>query len=227
MKAYWLLILGIVGVLLSAGSVFAADPGGAAVSDLLDLGEMPTVSYSNVSVEAGNITQANLDTNVSTFRWAAVLGNVTGNIILGDDDNNHLYIWTALGYVVYASEAATPTWGGTEGATQVEVVTAYTHLATDADADSYNNTFTNSGILPTNILTITGGNYASTYDETGVEFWNTYSLYDGTNVIFAAEVDEDKESYKNTVVDYQMIVPEDGSNEDTDVTTYNLWVELI
>ena len=34
-------------------------------------------------------------------------------------------------------------------------------------------------------------------------------------------------SYSGTTVDYQMIIPEDGTAGNTTVSSYNLWVELV
>ncbi len=206
----------------------AVDPGGATVVSEENLGAMPEIAPGNVTAIAGNVTRANLNANVSTYRWAAVIGNVTGNIILGDQDNYHMYTWTGTGRVVYCSESDDPDWSNLAEATEANVTDYYTHLADASDADSYSNTFGGTDTLDSGIFDSLGaGDFVDTLNSTGGAVWRTFSLYDDSNVVFASEVQEDTESYRlNETVDYQMLVPEDGSGGDTSTTTYYLWVEL-
>lgn len=211
--------MAIFTTLLVAGAVYAAEPGGADISDELDLGNFPTAtSTDSVDLTSGSITQANLNTTQSTFRWVGLLGNVTGNIVLGDSASNILYQWTARGNIVFASEAATINWSGLVAGS---VANAPGYLTTTA-SDNYTNTFDAAPtLLPSNIFT---GITAPAAETTGG--WETLHLYDGTENIWAGIVRDAVASYRGDTVDFQMIIPEDGVGGDTTPTTYNLWVEL-
>jgi hypothetical protein len=223
MKKVALLLIAMAAMILSLSVVFAATPGEAEVTGETDLGEFVyAAADQNVSVEAGNIISADLDSNVSTYRWSGLLGNVSGNIVLGDSSNQVLYSWVASGRVVYATTAGSVNWGSVvaEDGTNVD---AFFDGA--GDSDNFTNTFNETGALDSGILTgIAAAPRATTNGGTG---WYTYALYDTANVIFAGNVvPAGDTSYSGSSVQYQMIIPEDGTAGDTGTTAYNLWVEL-
>jgi len=220
-----MLTLAVVFV-LGAASVLAAEPGEAAVSNQANLGEYLQTVADTVTVEAGNITYADVDTNMSTYRWAGITGNVTGNIVLGDASNNKMFQWTAAGLLVYASQGATITWSSLADANEAAVTGTYTYLAT-GKSDAYDTTFTGAAeSIGSNIFTALTSDYAQTYNNAETPTWKTYSLTDGSEFVFAGLVSAAGTNFAGTTVDYQMIVPEDGTAGDLTTQTYNLWVEL-
>ncbi len=217
------MMVALIVTLVSMYAVYAAEPGGATVTSSQDLGEFSAGSAGTVSIEAGNVTQANLEANMSTYRWSGLLGNVSGSIQLGDGSSNVLFTWTGSGRLVYASEAS-PTWGSLADASQANVEGVYTHLATGSD--NYSLTFTGgSESIGSGIFTLSS-DFATTLSS-GATTWKTYSLWDTTNVVFAGRVESAGTSYSGTTVDYQMIIPEDGTAGDTTATTWNLYAELV
>lgn len=224
-KSALLLVLSVIAI-LSIGYAYAAEPGGATISNNSTEGEFAAPTAGQINVISGNITTTNLATNQSTFRWTALLGNVSGNIILGDDDSNTLYQWTANGTLVYASNG-TVTWSSLVDADYTTVTDRYTFLASGSGSDDYNSTFnyTSAISIGSNIFSLTS-DYAVT-ETTGTSDWRTFSLTDGTEIVWAGQVVEDGSAYRaGTTVDYQMIIPEDGTSNDQTPTEYNLWVEL-
>ncbi len=218
------LVFGIAAMLLlSVWSVAAATPGEADISNVADKGEYLKTSADSVNLEAGNITYADVETNMSTYRWAGLFGNVSGNIVLGDSSNNVMYQWTAQGKMVYASTAASVTWTSLADATATDMP-AY---LTGAYADNYSQTFTGSSEnIGSNIFTTITSDYAQTNGGSG---WKTYSLWDTTNLVWAGPVVAGGQNAYDgaTKAQYQIILPEDGTAGDTTVQAYNLWVELV
>lgn len=223
MKKLTILTIVVMSLLLTM-TLVAAAPGEGDVSGEVDRGEYVfTATNQTTTVEAGNIRYVDLDTNFSTYRWAGILGDVTGNIILGDSvGGDILFTWTAKGRVVYATEAASITWASLTGAT-VGDLPAY--LTGGSDSDNFTNTFSSTGTVDSGLYTLVGVPRATTLGGTG---WYTYALHDGTNVVYAGNVDPagDTAYDGTTSVNYQMIVPEDGTGDDSTATEYNLWVEL-
>ena len=86
-----LLFVALTVFLLAVSLAVAEDPSGASISDETDLGEMTEHTASTVDVEAGNIKEANVDTNASTYHWAGLLGNVSGNIKLASTDETSMF----------------------------------------------------------------------------------------------------------------------------------------
>jgi hypothetical protein len=215
----------ILTICLFAVTVTATDQPSGATVDSTDEGEYTDGTAGTVDVTSGHIYRTELDTNMSTYRWGALYGNVTGTIVLGDDDDDRLFEWTAAGRLVYASEDGTPSWATLADAT----VTDMSAYMEGAFTDNYTTTFDEaSENIGSGIFEALSSDFAYTYNNAGVDTWKTYSLKDGEDdLVWAGRVSEDGTSYKNTVADYQMIVPEDGTDGDETATTYNLWVELI
>ncbi|RME31954.1 hypothetical protein D6789_01085 [Candidatus Woesearchaeota archaeon] len=208
----------------------AAEPGESDVTTSHDHGEFLYTTTDSISLESGNISEASLESNMSTYRWTGLYGNVTGNIVLGDSNSNQLFAWTAQGRVVYASELATINWANLADADWAATETDYTFLNVSGSADDYNNTFAgaaeNIGSL---IFTTLTSDYATTLSS-GSTTWKTYSLTDasgGTDIIFAGRVVQSGTTYNGETADFQMILPEDGTANDNTPTTFNLWVELV
>ena len=210
--------------LLLVGYATAATPGDAAVSSSANRGEYSMSSSDTVSVEAGNITYAALASNMSTYRWAGLLGSVSGNIILGDSGNHQLFNWSASAVEVYASTASSITWSSLADATNSDMATLASYLT--SGSDNYSATFT-GGVqgIGSNIFSSLTSDYATTLS-TGATTWQTYSLKSGSDLVWAGKVVSDGTGFDGSLYDYQMILPEDGTAGNTAATSYNLWVEL-
>ena len=106
---YWLISCTDTGNTLNSSTFnFTVDsttgPGETQISNV-DIRARYVFSGNNaVDTDAGNITYVDLYTNMSTSRWAGILGNATGNIILGEDSSAILFSWNAQGRTVYAAE---------------------------------------------------------------------------------------------------------------------------
>ncbi len=213
-------------LVLSIGVASAVDPSGATVKSSHDYGEYPSASAGNVDVEAGNITFVDLEANMSTYKWVGLFGNVSGNIELGDSDSNIMFTWTADGRVVYASEANSITWSSLAALSDLSLIPAY--LKTGV-SDNFTTTFAhNDDALDTGIFSGLGNTYyADSKDSSGADVWRTFAYGDGSHVVYAGEVQSGGDSYRGIAADFQMIIPEDGTNADTTATTYYLWAELI
>ena len=200
---------------------------GANVTYVETRGEIADTTVGTVDVEAGNVTVANLESNQSTYRWAALIGNASGNIVLGDDSSNVLHVWSANAIAVYASTAGSIDWSTNMVAAEAGDFGAYLNTA---DSDNFTSTFTGSAgqFSASNIATVSNPvdvAVASTLsaDATG---WTTYALMNGANPVFAVEVGEATDSYAGDDVDYQLLVPEDGTLGNAAITSYNVWLEL-
>lgn len=212
-------------IIFAAISTYAAAPGGATINSTIQLGHLPNTAPGSISVVSGNITVADLSVTQSTFRWVGLLGNVTGSIRLGDSANNTLYQWSARGNLVYAADSSNINWSNVSDANQAVVVGVDSFLATGSN-DAYDKTFTGGPeAIGSSIFTISS-DFATTNSANGT-VWKTYSLWDKSTstLLWVGKVVVNGTSYRNTTVDYQMIIPEDGTAGDTTPTTYYLWVE--
>lgn len=175
-----------------------------------------------VDTDAGNITYVDLDTNMSTNRWAGLLGNATGNIILGDNFDNFLFSWSAQGRNVYVAENHIG-WSNLEENYSAAFATFYNGAS---DQDNFTKTFSGTGPLSSDMFTF-GSNVQRATTLPGGSGWYTYALNDGKQNVFAGNIiAAGAAAYDGSSVQYQMIVPEYGLGGDTSATEYNLWLEL-
>lgn len=224
MKKIAILVVAVIGLVLSMAVVSAAAPGESNVVDFTNLGAYAWTSADTADVGAGNTYSANLVTNMSTYRWAGLTGNVTGNIVLGDSNSNQMFTWSAVGRVVYASTAGTIAWGSLADAAVTDMPS---YITGGADSDNYTQTFTGSVEgFGSGIFDSLTSDYAATYNSTGGAAWKTYSLKEGANLVWASTVVENGNDFRGNTADYQMLLPEDGTGNDAVATSYNLWVEL-
>lgn len=205
-------------------SALAATPGGAEITNITDLGRLPSQAPGEVNLTAGNITTINLEVTQTTFRWVGLLGNVTGSIALGDDDSNTMYQWSARGNLVFAATSSTIDWPNLTNANEAAVLGVSPWLGGVNDA--YNATFTGAPeSIGSDIFTLSS-DFATT-NTANTTVWKTYSLWDLSTLVWVGKVVENGTSYRDTTVDYQMIIPEDGTGGSSTPTTYYLWVENI
>jgi hypothetical protein len=222
-----LLILLAMSVLLMGTALAAAYPSGATISGTTNMGRLPVNTTNAVPLYAGNITRVLLDTSMSTFRWAGLFGNASGTIKLGDNTAAVMFNWAALANMVYASTTAgTVDWATLQDAVRADMTTPFPWINAGGDSDGYNTTFTGgSESIGSNIFTLSS-DYAPTLNSTAA-FWKTYSLKDDNDkVVFAGKVVQKSQAYNGQTVDFQMIIPENGIENEA-VANWNLWVELI
>lgn len=226
-------ILMVLAMVLSMGAAFAAAPGDATATGVVDQGSYAQVDGSTANVSGGNIYQSDVSATVSTARWAGIYGDVSGTIVLGDDTGNTatdiMYTWAgATGLVVYAVDGAVD-WTSVSPATNATVTAQYTYLA-DAVApnDNFAVTFAASHDLNSNLFESLGNPAVQTDDDSGA-FWWTMALQDNAaKTVWAAEVvDGGHLTYDGaTSAEFQMILPDSSEAEDTTPTTYDMWLEL-
>ncbi|MCF7798376.1 hypothetical protein K9M74_00570 [Candidatus Woesearchaeota archaeon] len=223
-------ILMVVAV-LAIGMVMAAEPGQIDSVTSVDLGEYTSNAGQSINLQSGNVTDADLSARVSTFVWAGLVGDVGGDIVLGTGNGagQILYNWSAQGAVVYASEAAAIDW--TDGNIIPLAVGNIPPQVNTGAADDYTNTFTGNEAMTASAIydTVALVPFATTWDNTTTAIWKTYSFEDDAadEPIWAGEVQTGGTSFNGSVVDYQMILPEDGRSNDVSLTQYFLWAELV
>ncbi len=233
MKERFLKIWVAITAILMAGVpiAMAVTPAPAYTTATEDKGEFSSIaSPGQVSVEAGNITFANITSHMPTPHWAGIYGHVNGTIVLGDANSNKMYEWDAVVTYVIFDDDQTIDWNNLDNATCTDIGNNFTWVADSTGvSDSCSNTFKYTG--STNFYWLTNPTntvYAKTWDNSGAEKWKTYAILDTANadVFFAAEVDTSGIlAYNGESADYQAILPENGES-DTTATPFYVWIEL-
>jgi len=221
-----LLILLAMGLLL-VSMVFAATPSGATVV-ARDMGRLQPSGAGTVSMLSGNITNANLSTSMSTYRWAGLFGNASGSLRLADLLGVNMYVWAGQARMVYACLGANPDWTTLQDATGPEIIALAAFSFLTNGSDSYAATFNGAAEnIQSGIFSTLTSDYATPMSSNSTP-WRTYSLRDGTsNIVFAGKALPSGRAYNGEVVDYEMMIPENGVGNNEASTTWNLFIELV
>lgn len=198
-----------------------ADPAGGE-TDFLGESRGGATSSQTETVEGGNVTGVNISGTQITTKWAGFYGNISGGIILADGSSNTFYEWTVTdltGAIVYAANTSVSDWSTLANASATDMPSFLTTAATD----NYTETLSTggSGTFDGDALTTY---YTTTWNDTAQGSLETHSLLaDGGNTLIWAGVAEDGTTgFNGGSLDYQIIVPADG----TTTTTYNFYLEL-
>ena len=168
-------------------------------------------SSGNLSTQGGNITEANLSATTLTGRWAALFGNVSGSVLLGDDASHIVYTWAwnaSNGGIVCAStNSSLSTFLAFPGYSS-EIDNAWGFAGTAGD--SANNTFTGRNCsMNYGPTTISGADYADTGVPGGFETcaFKSYTSPDKAGLLFCSDIIDGGQLYNGQKGDFEMIVP--------------------
>jgi hypothetical protein len=196
-----------------------------------------TSSAAFFNISGGYIAALNLTASVQNTRWKAFVGWVNGEFTLDDMGGATIYDWslsTTTGRVYSTRDSGTLEWASIACANSTtNLKTENTNMFHNSSADNITKTFAYPGTH--NPFWVAGTNIGSGTCPT----LNTYigsasqdadfeemALYDGTSIIYATILENDLAGYDGQTYDFQMLVPENGSQGFTGATAYYLYVEL-
>lgn len=211
--------------------------------------ERRTTDTSSKSVDAyaGNVSELVINHTQITLGWQGYFGNVTGEIVLDDANNDSMYTWDYPGGgEVFASRNSSINW------TSGNVICGnITHIETEEnemnfnggvidDVDGINETFSEDthpefdvGAASFNAddCDFSVSTYVDDAADADRNFNETllYSISDVGTIYMAFIVNGGADGFRNSdaTSDFQMIVPEDGHGTDTSTTSYYFYVELV
>jgi len=191
---------------------------------------------SNVSAEAGNITELMFGGSSITQSWQGYFGNVTGVIELKDFGGNIFYNWSEASPEgeVLASRSSGVDFNDLGCANNSEILAEEILIGQlTSDADSISNTFNQNNhplfyIGNSEFLSNTC-NSTNLFDESGAQttkFFEVLLADSASSFVYTSLLEEDLSGFDNRSHDFEMMVGEDGHNADTSATTYYFYVEV-
>jgi hypothetical protein len=144
------IIIGIIIALFALTTFVSALPSGPRSLDTSNTARWPTWAPLNTTAIAGNVTELTFNASTITRTYQGYYGNITGFIVLGDNNNNTLYDWTLAspqGEIYAVRSDVVPSWGLVTCASYNELVSEDIRLNVNEtiDEDSVNNTFVVGG----------------------------------------------------------------------------------
>jgi len=190
----------------------------------------------NVTSGAGNLTEIGINAKGVSSSWQGYYGNITGKILLEDANNNTLYNWNMANAhgEIYAARNTAVKWYNIRCANSTELSSEDTYLGIDNTyAESILNTFHNT----TNFNMFYAGNvkintsqncYATNiYNSSGQQsqYYSEIVLTDSKTIVYTGLIDNAVYGFDGRQHDFEMLVGENGQNNE-EVTTYYFYVEM-
>jgi hypothetical protein len=213
-------LFAVIGVIIMGASLALAI--GGATPTVVSESRWAGAAAGSDTTEGGNITVVNVTGMQLTDQWAAYYGNVSGNIVLGDD-TNAVYTWTwtpGTGGEVCLSEGSAFDFSAPILTTGPAIDTAYSLLG----ADNAANTVTGS-TCTLDFATASVVNTAQ-IDHTSDTYY-TCAVNDGAgpakaNYAFCGHLDT-ATAYNGDAANYEVMVP---TSPGAGTETYYFYLEL-
>jgi hypothetical protein len=232
----------VVGSVCLLNGVFAVQPFGADITFNVTT-RAPADDPESHEANAGNVTYMTLYGYTITQSWQGYYGNISGTVMLADNNDNVLYNWSLADPEgeVYASENGTGIDWGNIACFDLDAdhntLETWFNISYD-DVDGVNETFSDGNTherFYTANTEFTPGQCAAAwlFNDTGFQGANTWEEVlltdqsDTVQVIFTSLIEEHGATgFDGNNYDFQMIVLEDGHGTDVDYRDYYFYVEL-
>ncbi len=232
----------LIGVFLTLIFIFSnelvsADPEGPSSVISVWNSTKNATSSAMVNISGGQIAALNLTISSQNTHWKAFVGWVSGAFTLDDASGSTIYDWklsTTTGRVYTTRDSSTVEWNllqcaNTETNLEAENVAMFHNRTSDNITATFSHPGTHSAfwVAGRNI----GANTCPTLntyvnDLSQDDDFEEMALYDGTSIIYATILEDNLVGYDGQPYDFQMLVPENGSQGFTGATPYYLYVEL-
>ena len=201
------------------GAYAINDAVGSTAVVVTEAAELTESSADNDVAEGGNVTEMDLETNLSTNRWQGYVGNVTASLQLGTDNGIlHDFGAASVDTVFATTESSTYSWSALEAAAAADLDgVGLWNFAAGADqaTDVFTSTQTFDGIASVPSVQL-NSNFDCGIMDDGAS---------GTkdNIMFAANIDNGGSAgYDGGIYQYEMMVPTDTQS----VETYYFYMSL-
>lgn len=189
----------------------------------------------------GFITDLDFNVNQRTDKWQGYLGNLSGTIYLKDSSGHTMISWswstntTNAGEVYATTNGTIPSWHLLDDnyPDAGEIDTAFNLEPSGDQSDNATKTFATTTHTAFDVQgnSIEAAPTAKTNNDVPTAIWETVALAfkdsptAAADFVFAGIARTDQTAYNGNTVDYQMIVPEDPTDE-SGTTAYYFYVEL-
>lgn len=196
---------------------------------------LSTSDVTNISAQAGNVTRLDINGISITTSWQGYYGNISGNILLSDADNNSLYEWgngTTITGEIFASRNDTIDWGSINCSNSTQVSAEETYLGqASGDGDSVTNTYNETdhpaflvGARNMHTCPSTNAWSSGTRDPNS---WHQVMLADTNDkIVYSTIIDQGSTGYDGNGWDFQLLVAENEKTGNEGPTTYYFFTEL-
>jgi len=189
-----------------------------------------------MNTTGGTITTLNINATSQNPHWKAYVGNISGTLALQDASSNAVYDWnvTSMEGEIYATrKSAIVDWDNIVCADASHISAEESALnMTSSSPDSIFNTFDSQdhSQFYAGLTQVAEDSCNSTNLYVNSEASSDFAevlLYDGTDIVYAALIEDSVTGFDGKEYDFQMILPDSGLEGSQTPETYYFYVELI
>ena len=187
-----------------------------------------------VNISGAYIAKMNISSTSQNPHWKGFLGWINGKFTLDDSSGSTIYDWsssTANGEVYATRGSGSIEWGNISCANATQINSENIVLNHSGD-DNISTTFSETNIetyLVAGFFVDVGdcsSSNAYVNNDSQNSSFEEIVLFDDTDIIFAAEIEDDVVGYDGGTYDFQMIVPDYGNESIEGNVVYYLYVEI-
>lgn len=212
------IIIGILTAISCTGVIFAVDGVGGATTTVGSSGTLTAVTAQTATAIGGNVTNVDVETNLSTLKWQGFYGNVSGQVSLGSGSDIFYNFGSAEFQTLYVTTGTDTVWTSLVAGTTASVDTLWNFgVASDVDQS-------------VDIFTTTAGTFGgvasvpnATIGNFGMGVLNDGATAAKTDIVFASNINNaGAVGFYGNTYNYQIMVPV----ETTTPETYYFYVSL-
>ena len=187
-----------------------------------------------VNISGAYIAKMNISSTSQNPHWKGFIGWINGKFTLDDSSGSTVYDWSsssANGEVYATRESGSIEWGNISCANASQINSEDTVLQQSGD-DNISSTFSGTNLetyVVAGFSVGVGDCFSSNAYVNNVSQNSSFEeivLFDDSDIIFAAEIEDDVAGYDNNTYDFQMIVPDYGNESIGGNVIYYLYVEI-
>lgn len=188
----------------------------------------------NLTAQAGNVTQVNIDVISITNSWQGFYGNISNAIVLQNANNQSFYNWsdTNPSGEVYAARVNNINWATINCTDAGNISAEETAMGMVGYGDSLSNTFNQNShagfVTGSRTFSPNECNSTNPFNSTGgTNNFDNIVLTDGDDIVYASILEDNHPGFDTGTYDFQLLVAENGRGANaTILTPYYFWVEL-
>lgn len=238
-----ILLLGLLFVLINANIALSEPEAPTIISS--ESSRRNYTEVTTIDATAGNVTALSIHGTTSTRTWQGFYGNITGALTLSNSANAVMYNWSLVvpKGQMYATTNSSINWAQNNiecydytnnDAVYFSIAELESSFSIPTDAaDSIQNTFNQIDhetiyVASNTILENTCPSTKLYQNEAPGQDFSQLLLYaqDSSSVLFTSVIPGNTIGFDGSLMDFQLIVPSDGREGNTQPTTYYLYVEL-
>lgn len=190
-----------------------------------------------LNLSGGEIAILNINISAQNNYWKAIVGEVRGIFTLEDSNGSSIYQWEDIyitGFIYATRNQSTINWQEVNCATTQQIeeenielnhTDPSLNITATFNSQTHNQFITGFTTIPQNSCSHSLTLYVN--NESQNESYHQIILTDQNSLIYTSTIEKETIGYNSEFYDFQMLLPEKGTQNSNEITPYYIYIELI